>query len=101
MIVISIISLAFIILAVLILAGKGDGLIAGYNTASEEERAQVSVRRLRLVLANVLIITAVSIPLPILMGRQNDTQLHLCMGGGIIVISFVAIILANTWCRKK
>ena len=101
MIVISIISLAFIILAVLIHAGRGDGLIAGYNTASEEELAQVNVRRLRLVLANVLIITAVSIPLPILMGRQNDTQLHLCMGGGIVVITFVAIILANTWCRKK
>lgn len=101
MIVISIISLAFIILAVLIHVGKGDGLIAGYNTASEEELAQVNVRRLRLVLANVLIITAVAIPLPILMGRQNDTQLHLCMGGGIIVITFVAIILANTWCRKK
>ena len=28
----------FLVLAVIILTGKGDKLIAGYNTASEEER---------------------------------------------------------------
>ena len=99
--IISIIALAFIVMAVLILSGKGDGMIAGYNTASEEERAQVNVKRLRLVLANVLILTAVAIPMPVLMGRQNDVRLHLCMGGGIMVITLVAVILANTWCRKK
>jgi len=88
-------------MAVLILSGKGDGLIAGYNTASEEERAQVNVKRLRLVLANVLILAAVAIPMPVLMGRQNDVRLHLCMGGGIMVIALVTVILANTWCRKK
>ncbi len=88
-------------MAVLILSGKGDGLIAGYNTASEEERAQVNVKRLRLVLANVLILTAVAIPVPVLMGRQNDVRLVLCMCGGIMVITLVAVILANTWCRKK
>lgn len=99
--IISIIALAFIVMAVLILSGKGDGMIAGYNTASEEERAQVNVKRLRLVLANVLILMAVAIPMPVLMGRPNDVRLHLCMGGGIMVIALVAVILANTWCRKK
>ena len=88
-------------MAVLILVGKGDGLIAGYNTASEEERAQVNVRRLRLVMANVLILSAVAIPVPVLMGRPNDIRLVLCMIGGIMVITFVAVISANIWCRKK
>lgn len=88
-------------MAVLILSGKGDGMIAGYNTAGEEERAQVNVKRLRLVLANVLILAAVAIPMPVLMERPNDVRLHLCMGGGIMVITLVAVILANTWCRKK
>jgi hypothetical protein len=42
-----------------------------------------------------------AIPMPVLMGRPNDVRLHLCMGGGIMVITLVAVILANTWCRKK
>ena len=48
MITMCIITLLFIALAVVILAGKGDWLIAGYNTASQQEKQQVNIKRLRL-----------------------------------------------------
>ena len=37
-IIIGILAILFIVLAVIFLMGKDDKLIAGYNTASEEER---------------------------------------------------------------
>ena len=46
-------SILFIILAIVFLTGKGDKLIAGYNTASEEERQQVNIHRLRILMAIV------------------------------------------------
>jgi hypothetical protein len=47
MIVLIIIAAILVIMGVVILIGKGDNFIAGYNTASEEERAQYNVKRLR------------------------------------------------------
>ena len=40
-----IMSILFIILAVIFLMGKGDKLIAGYNTASEEEKSKEELER--------------------------------------------------------
>lgn len=39
MIVLIILAALFLIMGIIILIGKGDNLIAGYNTASEEERS--------------------------------------------------------------
>ena len=38
-------AIAFIVLAVIFLMGKGDKLIAGYNTASEEEKSKVDIHK--------------------------------------------------------
>ena len=45
-IVTGIIAVLFLVFAIVFLMGKGDKLIAGYNTASEEERAKVNIKRL-------------------------------------------------------
>ena len=45
-----IMSIIFIVLAIIFLMGKGDKLIAGYNTASEEEKSKVNIKRLRLLM---------------------------------------------------
>lgn len=47
MIVLIIIAAILVIMGILILIGRGDNLIAGYNTASEREKAQYNVKRLR------------------------------------------------------
>ena len=48
----------FLVLAVIFLMGKGDKLIAGYNTASEEEKKEVNIKRLRILMAIICVITA-------------------------------------------
>ena len=51
MIPVIIFSVLFIILAIVFYLGKGDKLIAGYNTASEEERKKVNIQRLRILMS--------------------------------------------------
>ena len=43
MIITYLIAALFIVLAIVFLMGKGDKLIAGYNTASEEEKKKVNI----------------------------------------------------------
>lgn len=100
MIVLIIISIVFIALGVLILSGKGDSLIAGYNTASKEEKKQVNIKRLRLVIA-VILFSVVLLCIPSLIGKEDSAIAHLVPSFCFIVIAFVGIILANTWCIKK
>ena len=98
-IVTGIIAILFLVFAIVFLMGKGDKLIAGYNTASEEEKRKVDIHKLRILMAILSVITAgyVSI-LPILGDNPQDQM------GGIFVffaITIIFIILANTWAKKK
>lgn len=92
-------SILFIVLAVIFLIGKGDKLIAGYNTASEEERQQVDIRRLRISMAIVSVITAVFCAILPFIGNEKGTVLTVTFV--FILITIVFVILANTWAKKK
>ena len=58
MITLIIVAAIFVIMGVVILLGKGDNLIAGYNTASQKERAQYNIKRLRGLIGGLLIVLA-------------------------------------------
>lgn len=51
-------AIVFFIIGIVILIGKGDWLIAGYNTASDEERKKVNIVRLRIVMAIICWLSA-------------------------------------------
>lgn len=51
-------AIVFFIIGIVILIGKGDWLIAGYNTANEEERKKVNIVRLRIVMAIICWLSA-------------------------------------------
>ena len=89
----------FIVLAIIILMGKGDMLIAGYNTASEEEKQKVDIQRLRLLMAVMMVFTAALCGCVPFIG--SDKQMVLAVSVIFVVITFVFIILANTWAKKK
>ena len=92
-------AIAFIVLAVIFLMGKGDKLIAGYNTASEEEKRKVDIHRLRILMAIISVITAgyVSI-LPIIGDNPQDQMVGVFV---FFAITILFVILANTWAKKK
>lgn len=100
MIVIICVSVISVALGLVILSGRGDTLIAGYNTASHEEKKKVNIKRLRLVVAGILFFTAVMIALPFLLGKDDSMIVHLVSSLSIVVIAITGVIIANTWCMK-
>ncbi len=89
----------FIVLAIILLMGKGDMLIAGYNTASEEERKTIDIKRLRIVMAILMVITAVFCAILPLIGNNKNSLL--VAAAIFIAITLVGVIIANTWAKKK
>lgn len=98
-IVYSVISLFLVALSLFILSGWGDGLIAGYNTASKEEQNQYNLKRLRAVVALMILFGTAFIWC---VAWLDDTVVVLLGALPVFVIGiFASIIIANTWCKKK
>ena len=95
----SLLSILFVSLALIILFGKGDKLIAGYNSANEEERRKYDMRRLRLVTGVALILVAAEIWIMSVIG--DDVGGIVITIIAILFVAIVAVILANTWCKRK
>ena len=103
MVVLIVIAVVMIALGVLLLKGKADRFIAGYNTASEKKKKKVNIKRLRLVVALCLwTTTAVCVlVLPNLPKHEKPGSEVFILLGIIFAIAIVTVILANTWCKKK
>lgn len=89
-------ALASLFAAIILFTGKGDILIAGYNTASKEEKEKCNIKRLRFLVGSIYILLACLIAL-----RDMDI-----MGLGLFMVStmllvIVTLILANIWAMKK
>ena len=98
-IILSAISLMMIILAIVILTGRGDGPIAGYNTMKEEERNRFNTKRLRVVVAVMILFTMAFVWLVSLI---DSTVVILLAGLPVLFgLYIVGIVIANKWCKKK
>ena len=84
--------------AIIIALGYGDRLIAGYNTASEEERKKVNIKRLRGLVAGLLTFCTIIYWIPFIIGKEFPIFANSIL---IIISAFITIILANTWAKKK
>lgn len=93
------IALMMVALAFVILKGWGDRLIAGYNTASKEEQEKFNIKRLRIVVAAMIL----SVPALILVAACFDdiTGITLDFLPVLLIVVVIGIILVYTWCRKK
>lgn len=89
----------FIVLAVIFLIGKGDMLIAGYNTASEEDRKAFNIHRLRQLMAIICVITAGFCVLLSFIGEDKNNGMTATFM--FVAITIVFVILTNTWAKKK
>ena len=91
-----IIALLLFVSGVVVLTGKGDKLIAGYNTASKEEKEKVNIKRLRLLTGGLLIVMA-----PLCFILNNNVNSGLTFTGIVVVLTLIVVVLANTWAMKK
>lgn len=93
-----IVSVLLLIMGMVILFGKGDNLIAGYNTASKEEMSQYNIKRLRGLIGGMLILLA---PLTVIMLGRESMIWMLSYVVLNFVLCIVVLILANFWAKTK
>ena len=98
MIVLIIIAAIMAIMGIIVLIGKGDNLIAGYNTASKEEREQYHIKRLRGLIGGLLVVLA---PMTVLMLREETMTATWSFVGLTFILTIIVVVLANTWAKKK
>ena len=98
MVVIIIVAALLLIMGIIILIGKGDNLIAGYNTASEKEKAQYNIKRLRGLIGGLLVALA---PMMLLLLREESLASFFSFITLTFVLCIAAVVLANTWAKKK
>ncbi len=97
MIVLIILAAIFAIMGIVILAGMGDNLIAGYNTASKQEREEYNVKRLRGLIGGLLIVLA---PMTVILLGEETMAAPVSFVVLTIVLCIIVIVLANTWAKK-
>ena len=98
MVVLIIVALLCVGLGIWILIGKGDNLIAGYNTASKEEREQYHIKRLRGLIGGLLVVLA---PMTVLMLKEETFTATWSFVGLTFILTIIVVVLANTWAKKK
>ena len=85
----------FLVLALVVYFGKGDWFIAGYCTASEKERALYNIKRLRLIIALLLLLSAVFVVVLL-----HFPSISIIATPIFVVITLIGVVLANTWAKK-
>lgn len=98
MIVLIVVAAILLIMGIIILIGKGDNLIAGYNTASKEERSQYNIKRLRGLIGGILVVLA---PMMLLLLGRESLAATLSFVVLTFVLCIVMVLLANTWAKKR
>ena len=93
-----IITAILLIVGIVILAGKGDSLMSGYNTASEKEREEYDVRRLRKLVGGMLVFLA---PMTFFLLGEETMTATLSYIALTFILCIIVVILANTWAKKK
>ena len=97
-IIVGIVIFVLITFSILILCGKGDSLISGYNTASEEEKAEYDITRLRKVTGYGQL--AICLPTGLIPAAEAFPVLFWLSLILMIAITVVIVIMTNTYAKK-
>lgn len=95
LLIILVIAVLFLIFGVLILLGRGDWLISGYNTASKQKKEKYNLPRLRLVTS----LTSICVAFISVVGYYVDDEAF--MTCTVLPIAIIAVIHSNTWAKRK
>lgn len=88
-------------LSVVLLLGRGSFLIAGYNTASKEEKEKYNSKRLCRIVGGGFSLITVIIATQMFFEGNLPRYLQWIMPWGFLCVLAFIIILSNTLCRKK
>ena len=93
--------LVMVVLAVILLRGKGANLIAGYNTMSEREKKKYDAESLSRFMGKILLPIGILTPCVALGGIYEIRWLGGAYTGGVILLVAFALIYCNTGNRFR
>lgn len=98
MAVLIVLAVLLLVMGIVILCGKGDKLIAGYNTASPEEKGEYDIRRLRILFGTLLLALA---PMTLILLWEDTMSAFVIFMAAVLVSCIAVAVLANTWAKRK
>ncbi len=97
-----VIDLVMLVMSVVLLMGKGSGLIAGYNTASEEVKLKYDEKKLCRTMGSGLLVLTVLFTVSLFRNFQLSNKITEFTFIGIMIIDILLMfVLGNTVCRKE
>lgn len=101
-IILSVISLLIVVVAVVIMLGRGDDFIVGYNIASKKTRDMYDIRRVRVIVGVLLMLIAMALPAIAAMLIMGYKELVMTTLPAIVFILIAATFTAShLWAKKK
>ena len=91
----------FAIISAILLSGHGGMFIAGYNTATDEEKENIDEKKLCRVIGSGLAFISLVILVSAAFMKVLPSWFAYVMLGCILVTCAVLLVLANTFCKKK
>lgn len=91
----------FAALSVLFLSGRGSWLIAGYNTASKEEKAKYNTKKLCRVFGAGMTVITLLLLVTGLFENVLPAEFVYIAAGIILADAIIMIILGNTICKRR
>lgn len=88
-------SFVVLIIVTLILLGRGDWLISGYNTSTKEERSKYNIVRLRILTSVSMLLLLIFVWLFEILDVGN-----IVYSSVILSIAIISAILQYTWARR-
>lgn len=92
---------ALVVISIVIVAGKADFLIAGYNTSSREEKGKYDAKRLRRVVGCGMGVSAVILGIATFYHFEMPAAISWLIPWGLLGTIAMIEVLAVTICRKK
>ena len=89
------------IISLVLLSGHGGGLIAGYNTASKEQKEKYDVKKLCRTIGGGIAVIAILLLVVALFQKVLPVSFAYILAGSILADIVGMLILANTVCKKK
>lgn len=101
-IILSVISLLIVVVAVVIMLGRGDDFIVGYNIASKKTRDMYDIRRVRVIVGVLLMLIAMALPAIAAMLIMGYKELVMTTLPAIVFFLIAATFTAShLWAKKK
>ena len=101
-IILSVISLLIVVVAVVIMLGRGDDFIVGYNIASKKTRDMYDIRRVRVIVGVLLMLIAMALPAIAAMLIMGYKELVMTTLPAIVFVLIASTFTAShLWAKKK